>query len=66
MCGWCFNGCGWCFDGCAWCFDVCAWCVQIAALAIRSGNGVVLKGGKEAVRTNGLLHSIVTAAIHGK
>ena len=36
---------------------------QIAALAIRSGNGVLLKGGKEALLTNSLLHQLVTTAI---
>lgn len=31
---------------------------QIACLAIRSGNGLLLKGGKEAVKTNAMLHKV--------
>ncbi|CAK8541731.1 unnamed protein product [Lathyrus sativus] len=40
--------------------------VQIAALAIRSGNGLVLKGGKEAKRSNAALHKVITSAIPDK
>ncbi|XP_074340111.1 delta-1-pyrroline-5-carboxylate synthase-like [Apium graveolens] len=37
--------------------------VQIASLAIRSGNGLLLKGGKEARRSNAILHKVITGAI---
>lgn len=37
---------------------------QVSALAIRSGNGLILKGGKEAHFTNEALHGIITGAIH--
>ncbi|CAK8574966.1 unnamed protein product [Lathyrus sativus] len=37
--------------------------VQIAALAIRSGNGLLLKGGKEARRSNAILHKIITSVM---
>ena len=33
---------------------------QIASLAIRSGNGLLLKGGKEASRSNVILHRVIT------
>lgn len=36
---------------------------QIAALALRSGNGLVLKGGREAVRSNRVLHALITEAL---
>ena len=32
---------------------------QIASLAIRSGNGLLLKGGKEAQKTNAVLHRVI-------
>ncbi|KAI3470791.1 hypothetical protein Pfo_027454 [Paulownia fortunei] len=37
--------------------------VQIASLALRSGNGLLLKGGKEARRSNAILHKVITSAI---
>ncbi|TYJ12683.1 hypothetical protein E1A91_A11G369100v1 [Gossypium mustelinum] len=37
--------------------------VQIASLAIRTGNGLLLKGGKEARQSNAILHKIITSAI---
>ncbi|MBN2799090.1 MAG: glutamate-5-semialdehyde dehydrogenase [Deltaproteobacteria bacterium] len=36
---------------------------QIAALALRSGNGLVLKGGSEAARSNAALHRVITEAL---
>ena len=36
---------------------------QIAALALRSGNGLVLKGGREARRSNRVLHALITEAL---
>ncbi|PSC76802.1 delta-1-pyrroline-5-carboxylate synthase A isoform X2 [Micractinium conductrix] len=36
---------------------------QIASLAIRSGNGLLLKGGKEASRSNALLHKLIVDAV---
>jgi delta-1-pyrroline-5-carboxylate synthetase len=36
---------------------------QIAALALRSGNGLLLKGGKEAARSNAVLHKTIVDAI---
>ncbi|KAI3939105.1 hypothetical protein MKX01_001973 [Papaver californicum] len=37
--------------------------VQIASLAVRSGNGLLLKGGKEANRSNAILHKVITGVI---
>ncbi|MDP6932105.1 MAG: glutamate-5-semialdehyde dehydrogenase [Myxococcota bacterium] len=36
---------------------------QLAALALRSGNGLLLKGGKEAARSNRILHRVLTRAL---
>ncbi|KAG2522950.1 hypothetical protein JM16_004571 [Phytophthora kernoviae] len=36
---------------------------QIAALALRSGNGLLLKGGKEALHSNAVLHQIIVNAV---
>lgn len=38
---------------------------QISALAIKSGNAVILKGGKEAVNTNRVLLGILNSALKG-
>jgi gamma-glutamyl phosphate reductase len=36
---------------------------QVAALAIKSGNGIIMKGGPEASNTNNLLHQSLLASI---
>lgn len=36
---------------------------QISALALASGNGLLLKGGKEASRSNAALHKVIGDAI---
>ncbi|GJS19034.1 delta-1-pyrroline-5-carboxylate synthase-like protein [Tanacetum coccineum] len=36
---------------------------KIASLAIKTGNGLLLKGGKEAKRSNAILHKIITSCI---
>ena len=36
---------------------------QIASLALKSGNGLVLKGGKEAERSNACLHRIIVETV---
>lgn len=38
--------------------------VQVAALAVRSGNGLLLKGGKEAAHSNRVLHDVLSRALH--
>ncbi|MCA9571819.1 MAG: glutamate-5-semialdehyde dehydrogenase, partial [Myxococcales bacterium] len=37
--------------------------VQVAALAVRSGNGLLLKGGKEAAYSNRALHAVLAGAL---
>ncbi|MEO0605556.1 MAG: glutamate-5-semialdehyde dehydrogenase [Myxococcota bacterium] len=37
--------------------------VQIAALGVRSGNGLLLKGGSEAARSNAVLHEVLRDAL---
>lgn len=36
---------------------------QIASLSIRSGNGVILKGGKESAKTNAVVHKIIAGVL---
>eukprot|EP00915_Cephaloidophora_sp_WS-2016_P000127 GHVH01000211.1.p1 GENE.GHVH01000211.1~~GHVH01000211.1.p1 ORF type:complete len:722 (+),score=109.88 GHVH01000211.1:111-2276(+) len=36
---------------------------QIASLALASGNGLLLKGGKEALRTNSILHEVIADTV---
>lgn len=36
---------------------------QLISLALRSGNGLLLKGGKEALESNRVLHEVITEAI---
>ncbi|TNE88943.1 MAG: glutamate-5-semialdehyde dehydrogenase [Deltaproteobacteria bacterium] len=36
---------------------------QIAGLALRAGNGLLLKGGKEALHSNRALHAVLTEAL---
>jgi delta-1-pyrroline-5-carboxylate synthetase len=36
---------------------------QLISLALRSGNGLLLKGGKEALNSNRMLHQVITEAI---
>jgi len=36
---------------------------QVASLALRSGNGIMLKGGKEALYTNRVLHAIISEQV---
>lgn len=38
---------------------------QISSLAIKSGNAVILKGGKEANNTNAAIFEIITGALNG-
>ncbi|KAA3464898.1 delta-1-pyrroline-5-carboxylate synthase-like isoform X1 [Gossypium australe] len=45
------------------CIRVSTRCSCSASLAIRSGNGLLLKGGKEAKRSNAILHKVITSAI---
>lgn len=39
--------------------------IQIVSLAIKSGNGIILKGGSEASETNRMLASVISSALDG-
>lgn len=39
--------------------------IQIVSLAIKSGNGIILKGGSEAADTNRCLSSVIASALDG-
>jgi len=39
--------------------------IQIVSLAIKSGNGIILKGGKEAILTNRELAKVIASALDG-
>ncbi len=39
--------------------------IQIVSLALKSGNGIILKGGKEAMLTNRVLADIISSALDG-
>ncbi|DAZ92848.1 TPA: hypothetical protein N0F65_012519 [Lagenidium giganteum] len=39
---------------------------QIASLALRSGNGLLLKGGREAAHSNAILHQIIVDAVESE
>jgi len=36
---------------------------QVASLALKSGNGLILKGGREAAETNRVLHELIAGAL---
>ena len=40
--------------------------IQIASLAIKSGNAILLKGGKEAIRSNEAIITVIREAIQCK